>query len=165
MAKDTKRGTALVNALKNDELSDLGTDLGEVELDSLLDDGLLKEIPVIKTILAFSGTIGSIRDYLFTEKLIRFLNGFSELNDAQRINMTDKLNNDDNFAGKAGERLIEIIDRMESERKPEIAASFLKAFAWEGANKQVISSQADSLIKISRIWADFFPANTSNQPI
>ncbi|MDM4825915.1 phage tail protein [Escherichia coli] len=35
----------------------------------------------------------------------------------------------------------------------------------EGANKQVISSQVDSLIKISRIWADFFPANTSNQPI
>ncbi|MFU2174794.1 hypothetical protein ACM56O_29340, partial [Klebsiella grimontii] len=28
-------------------------------------------------------------------------------------------------------------------------------FAKEGANKQVISSQADSLIKISRIWADF----------
>ena len=39
------------------------------------------------------------------------------------------------------------------------------AFSLEGANKQVISSQADSLIKISRIWADFFPANTSNQPI
>ncbi|MEQ4006758.1 hypothetical protein ABNU85_09160, partial [Escherichia coli] len=39
-----------------------------------------------------------------------------------------------------------------------------KVFAKEGANKQVISSQADSLIKISRIWADFFPANTSNQP-
>ncbi|OZS90078.1 ABC transporter, partial [Klebsiella pneumoniae] len=28
-------------------------------------------------------------------------------------------------------------------------------FIKEGANKQVISSQADSLIKISRIWADF----------
>ncbi|OZZ83046.1 ABC transporter, partial [Klebsiella pneumoniae] len=26
-----------------------------------------------------------------------------------------------------------------------------------------MSSQADSLIKISRIWADFFPASTSNQ--
>ncbi|OXO72269.1 ABC transporter [Klebsiella pneumoniae] len=41
----------------------------------------------------------------------------------------------------------------------------LKRTSKEGANKQVISSQADSLIKISRIWADFFPANTSNQPI
>ncbi len=42
---------------------------------------------------------------------------------------------------------------------------FSVKFVREGANKQVISSQADSLIKISRIWADFFPANTSNQPI
>ncbi len=43
--------------------------------------------------------------------------------------------------------------------------NFFGPNAMEGANKQVISSQADSLIKISRIWADFFPANTSNQPI
>ncbi|UOZ19775.1 hypothetical protein LCD39_07160 [Enterobacter asburiae] len=43
------------------------------------------------------------------------------------------------------------------------AGTTLKAgCSGEGANKQVISSQADSLIKISRIWADFFPANTSN---
>ncbi len=41
----------------------------------------------------------------------------------------------------------------------------VRTFPKEGANKQVISSQVDSLIKISRIWADFFPANTSNQPI
>ncbi|RIU54801.1 ABC transporter [Klebsiella pneumoniae] len=41
----------------------------------------------------------------------------------------------------------------------------VRGYPKEGANKQVISSQADSLIKISRIWADFFPANTSNQPI
>ena len=43
--------------------------------------------------------------------------------------------------------------------------SFRQFKTKEGANKQVISSQVDSLIKISRIWADFFPANTSNQPI
>ena len=45
------------------------------------------------------------------------------------------------------------------------AVETINQSASEGANKQVISSQADSLIKISRIWADFFPANTSNQPI
>ncbi|MDZ2888997.1 Lrp/AsnC family transcriptional regulator, partial [Klebsiella pneumoniae] len=37
-------------------------------------------------------------------------------------------------------------------------AGVIKGSVREGANKQVISSQADSLIKISRIWADFFPA-------
>ncbi|PXH34135.1 ABC transporter [Klebsiella variicola] len=43
--------------------------------------------------------------------------------------------------------------------------AYILLLSREGANKQVISSQADSLIKISRIWADFFPANTSNQPV
>ncbi|MBV7362414.1 hypothetical protein KS910_27065 [Klebsiella pneumoniae] len=51
-------------------------------------------------------------------------------------------------------------DHFQTILKPELGIS-----SKEGANKQVISSQADSLIKISRIWADFFPANTSNQPI
>ncbi len=50
-------------------------------------------------------------------------------------------------------------------QKQEIVTDPLEQEVKEGANKQVISSQADSLIKISRIWADFFPANTSNQPI
>ncbi|MBN0855481.1 hypothetical protein JTL95_33555, partial [Pseudomonas aeruginosa] len=50
-----------------------------------------------------------------------------------------------------------------SDNSAEVSSGHVKAM--EGANKQVISSQADSLIKISRIWADFFPANTSNQPI
>ncbi|EFP6561992.1 MBL fold metallo-hydrolase [Salmonella enterica] len=42
---------------------------------------------------------------------------------------------------------------------PIISLPAIRDLAREGANKQVISSQADSLIKISRIWADFFPAN------
>ncbi|WP_308343399.1 hypothetical protein, partial [Serratia marcescens] len=50
------------------------------------------------------------------------------------------------------------MDAPDNSPSPEVCI-----FSREGANKQVISSQADSLIKISRIWADFFPANTSNQ--
>ncbi len=51
------------------------------------------------------------------------------------------------------------------EKSIDLIKAYVAAGFRESANKQVISSQADSLIKISRIWADFFPANTSNQPI
>ncbi|MCE7382729.1 hypothetical protein LZE52_25565, partial [Klebsiella pneumoniae] len=57
---------------------------------------------------------------------------------------------------------IKRIDRLLGNR--HLHKERLAVYRWharEGANKQVISSQADSLIKISRIWADFFPANTS----
>ena len=80
----------------------------------------------------------------------------------------------DLFTGEEGDtyrngRILED-GRIES-RDPFYREDFTVLYRWphallrEGANKQVISSQADSLIKISRIWADFFPANTSNQPI
>lgn len=62
-------------------------------------------------------------------------------------------------AGSATNVGVQILDRT------GVALTLDGATFREGANKQVISSQADSLIKISRIWADFFPANTSNQPI
>ncbi|ENO4081699.1 hypothetical protein ACBG60_004946 [Enterobacter hormaechei] len=129
MAKDTERGSALLSILKSEKLADVSKDVGEIAVDSMMESGLLKEIPGIKTIIGVSDAIGGIRDYLFTGKLVRFLTHFSDLSDAQRINMTERLNSDENFAGKAGERLIEIIDRLESENKPEIAAAFLKAFS------------------------------------
>lgn len=65
-----------------------------------------------------------------------------------------------------GHLRVEALKDLGIEKAPCILSSIDDAFtSKEGANKQVISSQADSLIKISRIWADFFPANTSNQPI
>lgn len=60
---------------------------------------------------------------------------------------------------------VEVIVKATSNDGLSVTRTADKDSAKEGANKQVISSQADSLIKISRIWADFFPANTSNQPI
>ncbi len=44
----------------------------------------------------------------------------------------------------------------------EVARIFFLLGTRESANKQVISSQAGSLIKISRIRADCSPVNTSN---
>ncbi|MBG0697944.1 hypothetical protein I4P42_23615 [Enterobacter roggenkampii] len=66
-----------------------------------------------------------------------------------------------NFSKHRVRNISEFINHIDSLDKDDEGYSYIR----EGANKQVISSQADSLIKISRIWADFFPANTSNQPI
>ncbi|MFK8838251.1 TniQ family protein, partial [Klebsiella michiganensis] len=56
------------------------------------------------------------------------------------------------FVGK--ERRDEAIRLMEYQAQGAVHLMLGVAASREGANKQVISSQADSLIKISRIWAD-----------
>ncbi|MDZ0597877.1 hypothetical protein M2S31_26020, partial [Klebsiella pneumoniae] len=73
---------------------------------------------------------------------------------------------DINYAGKDPDLIISTLTPQEvgALKYQEMKLYFDKnkglksVFVREGANKQVISSQADSLIKISRIWADFFPA-------
>ncbi|HEL9785308.1 TPA: hypothetical protein U0X22_004973 [Klebsiella pneumoniae] len=68
-------------------------------------------------------------------------------------------------ADKKGKAVLQANTWMTALNLQDIDPEHIPEEVKEGANKQVISSQADSLIKISRIWADFFPANTSNQPI
>jgi hypothetical protein len=43
--------------------------------------------------------------------------------------MAEKLNEDEKFAGRAGAAVIEILDRMESDKKPELAAKCFAAYA------------------------------------
>ncbi|MDC8484399.1 hypothetical protein ACTZPA_26360, partial [Klebsiella pneumoniae] len=70
---------------------------------------------------------------------------------------------DINYAGKDPDLIISTLTPQEvgALKYQEMKLYFDKnkglksVFVREGANKQVISSQADSLIKISRIWADF----------
>jgi len=56
----------------------LAIDLAESELDSFLDEGVLKEIPGIKVIIACKKTWGAIHDRLFLRKVSDFLRSSAE---------------------------------------------------------------------------------------
>lgn len=155
MKKDSKRGSALISAIKSESVVDLSKECAEYGLDMLIDSDVLKDIPFINTVVGVFNAVGSARDYIFTEKLIRFLTAFSDISKHERVAMVDKLNEDDKFSGKAGARIIEIIDRIESEDKPELAAKFFKAFASEEIN---FPEFRRVLIALERIPAFDIPA-------
>lgn len=66
--------------------------------------------------------VGSVKDQLLATKLLRFISQLSEISLEERNEMVDKFNEDDKFSGRAGAAVIEILDRMESQKKPELAA-------------------------------------------
>ena len=113
------------------------------------DDADLKFIREMKSIL-----LNDEARVLYNNKLISFIVGDRNKSDLVSAENIRKLLNIDNSS--LHEKYIWIATGL-------FVVGVLSACLFrEGANKQVISSQADSLIKISRIWADFFPANTSN---
>lgn len=129
MDKDTQRGSAVVNVLKSDSVVSVGKEYLEIGIDTLMESGALKDIPLVNTVVGIVGAAGSVRDQLLANKLLRFVSHLSEIPQEERIAMVEKLNDDDKFSGRAGAALIEILDRMESEKKPELAAKFFAAYA------------------------------------
>lgn len=129
MDKDTERGSNLVKLLKSASLTDVSKEYLELGLDTFLESGAMKDIPLVSSIAGIIDVTGAIRDQLLADKLIRFMSQLSELPSAERIKMAEKLNADDKFAGRAGAALIEILDRLESKGKPELAANFFAAYS------------------------------------
>jgi hypothetical protein len=129
--KETSRGKIVANVIKSDSVVSLGKEYVELGIDTALESGALKDIPFVSTVVGLCNSVGTVKDYIFATKLIKFLNQFSEVPLHERMIMVDKLNEDDKFAGRAGTALIEILDRMESEIKPELAAKCFAAYAKE----------------------------------
>ena len=134
--KNRELSTSLVETISKSELANLGADIIEVGIDELLeDDNLLKHLPVIGVIFGIRKTGIAIRDYRFTTKLLHFLNESKKLTKEQREKIIDKLE-DDKYQLEAGEKLISIIDNLETKSKAKLIGKALCLFG-----NDVISSE------------------------
>lgn len=118
---------SLIESIGESNISEVVGDGIEISIDSLITDDLLKEIPIVKTVVAISKGVLNVRDYLFLKKVIIFLNEVNEIDLEKRkkfveeIEKTDKLN-------EVGVRLMEIIDKTFFEYKAKIIGLLFASF-------------------------------------
>lgn len=119
---------------------DLGIDYLELPLDDFLVDGVLREIPMIKTIYAV-GKLGlSIRERYFVKKLFVFLSEFyfqkGNVITKELSKIRIKFDTDKKYREKVTEHLIIHIDSFLNAEKSKIFAKLFRAylegcFNWE----------------------------------
>jgi hypothetical protein len=120
--------SSLVQTLRDSDLRSLLQDAGEYGLDAILKNEALQSIPVIATLRnLYKGGV-SVRDYLFTKKLIRFLVSLEDTTSAQRKEMIEKLESDPKYNHKVGEQIILLLDRMDDMQKPKFMARVFRAY-------------------------------------
>ena len=98
-------------------------------VDSLLNDGVLKQVPVLGTVISVAKSVGSIRDLLFIKKLAVFLNSMYTVEEKDRKKLLAKLGKDAKSAAYAGEMLIELLSRLDNAEKLLLVVKALKAYA------------------------------------
>lgn len=107
---------SLVETFTKTDLPNILKDISEIGIDKIMFDGFLKELPVIQTITGIWKAGVVINDYRFLNKLLAFLNESSKLSNKQREKILEKLEYDKN-QNEAGEKLISIIDNLETKSK------------------------------------------------
>jgi hypothetical protein len=127
-SKENDVGMSLIETIASPELGNLAQDFGEVALDSILKYGVLKDIPVIGSIIGVAKATISIRDKLLVKKILHFLRELGDTTEEERRKFLQEFEEDAKEQRKIGENLILLLDRLDNLDKSAMVAKLLKAY-------------------------------------
>ncbi len=116
---------SLIDSVTSEKLTEIGVDAGELILDSILDNGVLQDIPILGTIYKIGKAGLGIRDKYFAKKVLKFLFSIKEISSKDRQKFVTELEN--STGQRAGETLVILLDRIDNLEKTSILSNLLKA--------------------------------------
>lgn len=106
-----------MSVVVSDGLEPVASDVVEVAFDATLDDGVLKDLPVVGTLIRLVKLGGSIRDVLLGKKIFAFLSEVATLRASERARVVDELAGTTQKKEKVGEIIIDLLDKAGSDEK------------------------------------------------
>lgn len=123
--------TTLKETILKSDLPETVINFGEVSIDSTLDEGVLRDIPILSSLVGIAKTYGNVGNYLITKKIFKFLSELSTLSSAERIKLIDKLESDEKYESNFGDKVIDLLNRIDDSYKPTLIAKAFKLYAVE----------------------------------
>lgn len=121
-------GRELLRSVWGSDAGAISSDGAEMLLDLVLDEGLLRDIPVFGWIAKIHGVTNSVRDKIFLQKIFRFLVGTQETTVEEQQAFSERIQADPDHQRKVGEGVLLLIDRHEDAEKSEILGRVFAAF-------------------------------------
>lgn len=104
---------------------ELPAEILEFTIDQVIDESILKDIPVIGWLAKGVSATRSISDRIFHHKVLRFLLALEEVSKSKREAFLAKVERDSDYRRKVGEHLIVILNKMDAfEKTPLLAKCF-----------------------------------------
>jgi len=107
---------------------ELAVDLAEVAVDAVLQDGLLKDVPIVGTLINLTKLAKSIPDRIFTAKVRSFVAALERVGDLQKDDFLTEMALDHNKRAKLSEVLTLTLDRIDDLEKADYVAYVFMAY-------------------------------------
>lgn len=137
MINDSSHGTSSKNALSNsfknsitDETTEIVSNIGEIGLDAFLNDGLLKNVPFLSTVVSIYKIGQSLHARHHLHKLSVFLNEINKAMENENIKQKyiNKFVSKIGFRDKELEYIIILVERYIGLEKPKMIAKLYLAY-------------------------------------
>ena len=122
---DTVEGQ-VVELVRSENVQDGLANLAEAGIDQLLQEGFLRDVPILGSVVGVIRAAGAVRGLLLAKKLGRFLLSLQTVPQAERQAFHDSLNTREERR-KVGEGLLLLLDRLDDMEKPELVARLFRA--------------------------------------
>ncbi|WP_439505758.1 hypothetical protein [Sediminibacterium sp.] len=109
--------------IKSKELKDISTELVEKVLDNKITDEVVKEIPILKTIIAVKNIYNTYTDRIFIKKAMSVLLELGELNEVEKDAFLEDLEDIDETAV---EKILMSVDKLETLKKCKVFGRLCK---------------------------------------
>lgn len=126
--KKPSSGRALVRTVAGNQLGDAIFDLAEVALDQNLAEGVLKDLPIVGTLVKLARVKQSVSEELFLRKLARFLADLNAVPIEEREKLLEQYPDTSAEQQVLGENLLLALERLDDIKKPAILARFFAAY-------------------------------------
>ncbi|REG83149.1 hypothetical protein [Winogradskyella sediminis] len=113
--------------IMDSELPSIAKDYAELAVDGIMDDGILKDIPLVGTVIGIMKFSNSVNKHFAIKKIYKFLNQLNSIPQELRVKKIDEINNSKKYQSSVGEMIFEILKKIESDGKPEIIGRLFKA--------------------------------------
>jgi hypothetical protein len=119
---------SLEKTLKDSDLQNVTIELAETFTDNLLNEGLLKDIPLLGTIIGLANAWFNLSERLLVKKLIYFLSKLQDISAEKRKNMINTIEKSSKYKINIGEKLIYIVDKCDDHTMAEYVAELFTSF-------------------------------------
>lgn len=120
---------AFADSLKEESIACIG-EYAEIGLDAVMEDGVLRDIPIVSTAIALYKIGNSIKERHNLKKLLVFLNEIKNgiVDEEKRADYQQKFKANDKFRNQQIEYLLVLIDRYVDYDKPKMLAKLYLAY-------------------------------------
>lgn len=141
---------AFETSLFDPTLSDLCVEMAELGIDSLLDEGLFKSVPIVGVLVGAAKTAQNIHDRNLLKQTATFINSFNAktLSDEKKEKYKTHLHQNPKYAEEELGRVLVLLNSNVDNKKSELLATFFHAYVEEKITWDIFCELTDATARM-----------------